>query len=91
MCWSINFIGKPENIVTAIQEQSKRLEGSDASKAEYDEAMPNIIALVKQNFSPKEGYPILEISASGSAYDIAGTKKYSYCNVSIKTLAAQLV
>lgn len=87
MSWSINFIGKPENIVTAIQEESKRLEGSGASKTEYDAAMPNIIALVKQNFSDNEGYPILEISAYGH---VSGSN-YGSCTVSIKPLGGQLV
>ena len=52
MSWSISFIGKPENVALAIEAESATMSGD--SKLEYDDAMPHLAALVRQNFA-KEG------------------------------------
>lgn len=68
MSWSISFIGKPEKVAEAIEENGGKLDGQ--SRIEFDSAKPHLIALVKdQNFAI-DGYgyirPMIRIEASGS-------------------------
>lgn len=88
MSWSVNFVGKPENISKALEENSGKLSG--VSKEEYDTALPHIVALVNQNFN-KDYPPILKIDANGHAYKDGDTTNYSNCSVSITVLGGQLV
>ncbi len=68
MSWSINLMGKPEDVARALQAQSETLSGQ--SKAEFDDALPHLMALVRQNFVDAEHChypaPFLYIEASGS-------------------------
>jgi hypothetical protein len=58
MSWSIQFIGKPEKVVEALQAQ--KLSGESA--VEYADALPHLVGLVKENF----GYDnLVKIVASG--------------------------
>ena len=60
MSWSVNYIGKPQKVVEALNTQSTALSGQ--SKTEYDEALPHLVALVEQNF----GTPyLINLSAAG--------------------------
>ena len=51
MSWSISFIGKPENVEKSQEANSEKLSG--ASKEEYDDAKPHLIAIVNQNFAKR--------------------------------------
>jgi hypothetical protein len=86
MSWSITFIGKPENVSKALNENSAKLNGY--SKEEYDAALPHLDGLVKQNFNADETYPVVvKITASGH-----GQKDtFGYCVSSIETLSGILV
>lgn len=88
MSWSINLIGKPANIVAALEEESGKLTGQ--SKVEFDDALPHIVSLVKQNFANEEPYvePVLMIEASGhgsAKSDDKGTRQVQrQCSVKIQ-------
>lgn len=85
MSWSIQLGEKPENIITALDEQSNKLEGK--SKEEYDEALPHIKALINMNYNKSELSQLgMKVTASGHAYD-----GYSNCTVSIGYLDVILV
>ena len=66
MSWSISFIGKPDNVALAIEGEATKMEGQ--SRLEYEDAVPHLAALVRQNFA-KEGTayqaPCVRITASG--------------------------
>jgi hypothetical protein len=80
MSWSITFIGKPENVAKALEEESVKLNG--LSKDEYDAAVPHFIAIVKQNYGGDKP-PMIKISASGSGYTSNG-KEQRQCTVSVE-------
>lgn len=80
MSWSITFIGKPENVAKALEEQSAKLEGQ--SKVEYDSALPHFVALVKENFGDTP--PMIKINASGHGYASGGEQKQRQCVVSVE-------
>lgn len=82
------FIGNPENIVKALENQSSQLSG--ASKEEYDAALPHLTGLVKQNFN-KNAEPVLKISANGHGYFNNGEPQYNNCQVTIENLGGMLV
>ena len=65
MSWSVSYLGTPSKIVEALQAESERVSGQ--SKMEFDSALPHLIGLVKDNFSPDgQPVPILRLQASGS-------------------------
>lgn len=67
MSWSICVIGKPEDVVSALQEESLKLTGQ--CKAEFDDALPHMVGLLRQNFAkPGTNYvvPKIKLTASGS-------------------------
>jgi len=68
MSWSVQFVGKPEKVVEALIAQSEKL--SRESKAEFDAALPHLVALVNENY----GFDYaVKLVASGHGY--AGTDK----------------
>lgn len=86
MSWSIRVHGKPEAVAQALRDHSDKLSGQ--SKQEYDEALPHLIDLVKQNI----GLPI-DVNASGHATFASshptlrdGVRTYGNCLVEIKHL-----
>lgn len=84
MSWSVQFIGKPEKVVEALQTQSNNLTGE--SKVEYDSALPHLIALVNENFGT--GYPV-KLSASGHGQ--TGEKPTRQLTASIELIYGLLV
>ncbi len=89
MSWSIALIGKPDNIVKALHEQSEKLNGQ--SKEEFDVALPNLENLVKQNYD-STGVLVLSFVASGHAYKTTnGETSHSNCLVEIKHVPGRLV
>jgi hypothetical protein len=88
MSWSINFIGKPDGIVKALEDHSAKLNG--ASKEEFDAALPHLIALVKEN-SNKNADCIVKLSGNGHAYFDKGEKQYGTCSVNIEPLQGILL
>lgn len=87
MSWSIAFIGKPENIAKALEDNSAKLNGQ--SKAEYDAALPHLLGLVKENFA--QNPPMLKVSASGSGYSTNGEQLQRNCNVFIESMYGMIV
>lgn len=87
MSWSINFIGTSENVIKALEENSEKLNG--VSKEEYEEVLPHLVGLVKQNYNTPSPYPI-KIDASGHGFKDANND-YKNCTVSIMSLGGTLV
>jgi alpha-galactosidase len=81
MSWSITLIGKPENVAKALEAHSEKLNG--LSKVEYDDALPHLIGLVKQNFGTSN---LVKIDASGH-----GTENQRQCMVSIQNIYGVVV
>lgn len=82
MSWSINFIGKAEEVIKSLDDYSVKLQGpgGEQSKLEYDEALPHLKALVLQNFGFDR---TIEISANGSGWAEGGEQKNRslYCTI----------
>ena len=74
MSWSVNVIGKSEEVIKELDAYSVRLQGPGAeqSKLEYDEALPHLKALVLQNFGFDR---TIELSAHGSGWAEGGEQK----------------
>jgi hypothetical protein len=84
MSWSVQFIGKPEKIVEALQKQSETMSGE--SKVEYDCALPHLVGLVNENF----GYDYaIKLMASG--HGMTGEKPNRQLTTSIELICGLLV
>jgi hypothetical protein len=86
MSWSVNFIGKPEKVVEALNAQSKTITDVN-SKAEYDAALPHLVALVKETHG--SGYGV-KLAASGSGYT-GGDKPTRQLAVNLEIIYGLLV
>ena len=92
MSWGVSFIGKPANVVKALEEVSGKEVGQ--SKIEYDEALPHLIGLVNQNFvNPDAGeeQPTIQIKATGSGYASNGVQMRRQLSVTIESNYVKLV
>jgi hypothetical protein len=80
MSWSVNFKGKPADVVKSLRDESAKLSGQ--SKVEYDDALPHVVALVEQNF----GNPTSEVklSANGSGSAQGGKQFNRSCSVTLQ-------
>jgi len=88
MSWSVTFIGNPENVAKALEEQSTKLEGQ--SKVEYDSALPHMVALVKENFE-LVNQPIVKIAANGHGYATNGEQTQRHFVMTIERIYGVLV
>jgi hypothetical protein len=89
MSWSISFIGKPEQIINALEDHSRYM-GSGQSKEEFDAALPSLIGLLEQNYD-RGGQMVIELKADGHGlYTIEG-KTFSSCNISLRALTGILL
>jgi hypothetical protein len=87
MSWSVQFIGKPEKVIEALQKQSETMSGE--SKAEYDSALPHLIGIVKENIG--YDWPV-KIVASGHGQSVTGDGKvYRQLTASIELIYGLLV
>lgn len=90
MSWNITFIGKPENVVKALEEQSTKFSGY--SKVEYDAALPHLVGLVKENFNNNGIDIVVKVDASGHGYaGTDGIDQYRQCKSSVEQLYGVLV
>jgi hypothetical protein len=64
MSWSVNFIGKTEKVIEALEKTSESMKGD--SKIEYDAALPHLVALIRENYGTD--YPV-KLAASGHGYN----------------------
>jgi hypothetical protein len=88
MSWSVQFIGKPEKVVEALNAQSETMKTySGDSKAEFDAALPHLVALVNENFGT--GYPV-KLVASGHGVS-GGDKPNRQLTVSLEVIYGLLV
>lgn len=85
MSWSVLLVGKPDNIVAALEFESGKLTGN--CKEEFDGALPGLILLVRQNFQdrvgPGYGPPTLTLEASGSGTAENGKHMNRECQVKL--------
>jgi len=87
MSWSVQFIGKPENVVTALEKESAKL--TDQSKVEFDSALPSLIGIVKENFG--ENVPLVKLVASGHGYAKDDVQVQRQLTVSVELIYGVLV
>lgn len=87
MSWSIAIIGKADNIVKALEDQSAKLGGQ--SKVEFDSVLPSLVGIVKENFGNEN--QIIKLTASGHGTASNGEQKQRQCVASIEMFYAQLV
>lgn len=85
MSWGIQLIGKPDKINERLQKYSESLR--DQSKAEFDEAMPHLQALISQMVGENL---LVKLSASGHASFSGGEKTYAQVSVAIDPLYGEL-
>jgi len=92
MSWSVQLIGKPENIVTALDEESAKLDGE--SKAEFDAVLPALKTLAQNNFSiGGEGFvePLLRLEAAGHGHTRGGERVSCSVAVKLESLYGRIV
>jgi hypothetical protein len=83
MSWSVSHTGTPQEVVGALREHSEGLSGQ--SKAEYEDALPHLVALVEQNFGREgEKPPRLTLSAHGSGSSVDGKQLDRECCVNLR-------
>ena len=87
MSWQVQFIGSPENVAKALEAESLRL--SDQSKEEFDAALPHMVGLVKENFSPS---PIMvKLTALGHGYSVDGEAKDRLFSITLERMYGTIV
>jgi hypothetical protein len=87
MSWSVNFIGKPQNVVNALIAESNKMSGQ--SKEEFDAALPHIVDLVKENIGENA---FIKVDAAGHGIkDKDGIFYQKNCKVSIDYFYGNLV
>jgi hypothetical protein len=92
MSWSVSFIGKPENVVVALEQERHRMDGQ--SKVEYEAAWQSLATLVRENFgSQEEGYPepVVKLEASGHGYSRDGEQLQRGLTVKLEPCYTKLV
>lgn len=82
MSWSVSFIGTPDKIVVALENQSGKL--SDQSKVEYDSVLPHLIGIVRENFGDDSA--VLHLNANGHGYAEKGEQKNRNLTVELKRI-----
>ena len=87
MSWSLTLIGKPENVVAALEARSAKMEGQ--TKIEFDSALPHMAALVKENFGTDN--PVVKLVANGYGYANGGEQVQRNLAISIERIYAELV
>lgn len=87
MSWSVLFIGKPEKVVEALKENSEKLSGY--SKTEYENALPNMVNLVNQNFGNQN--QLVKIVANGHGMIENGTPKNGTFSIEISQIYGLVV
>jgi hypothetical protein len=85
MSWNIELIGKPDKINERLQRYSESLR--DQSKAEFDEAMPHLQALISQAVGENL---LIKLKASGHASFSGGEKTYGQVSVAIDPIYGEL-
>jgi hypothetical protein len=88
MSWSIQFIGKPENVSKALEDYSTKLDGM--SKEEYDKALPHLKGLVEQNSNKSTGI-LVRVEANGHAFSQDGELQYSNCKAVVEPVYGTVV
>lgn len=89
MSWSVNYIGTPENVTKALDENSAKLQ--DKSKEEYDEALPHLKGLIAMNYNKQFAGMGIKLVAAGHAYTDGKDSAYSNCTISITPIDCTLV
>lgn len=92
MSWSIAFIGKPKNIVGAMQEEAEKMVGT--SKEEYLHALPHLQSLVALNFAEVEteySPSVIRVVANGHGIFKDGKQVSGQQNVVIESFGGKLV
>lgn len=87
MSWSIQLIGKSENVADALLKESEKVSGQ--SKVEFDTALPHLIALVKENFGNPAS--LLKITANGHGYAVGDEQRNRNLNVTIENIYGTIV
>lgn len=72
MSWGVTFIGTPDKVCAALEANSAALTGQ--SKAEFDDALPHLVGLVKQN-RMGDGMALVQLEANGSGYTKDGVEQ----------------
>lgn len=62
MSWSVHFVGRRDNIIKALNEESDRLTGE--SKKEYDSYLSDLTNMVSANYN-NYSEPVLSLQAHG--------------------------
>lgn len=81
MSWSVTVIGEPEKVAVALEEHSRSLSGQ--SKIEFDDALPHLQAIVRQNFRNDGQGQIVELDANGSGTSQGDKQLNRSCSVKI--------
>lgn len=90
MSWSIAIIGHPAKIDAKLAELSNKFDSQ--TKVEFDDALPHLSALVRQNWNPADQeQPVIKLEASGHGYAVNGDQKQRTLKASIESFWATIV
>lgn len=90
MSWNIAFIGKTSDVVAALKAESNKLTFNDASKQEYDAALPHLVGLVEQNVEPQTE-AIVKVQAAGHGTVVNGKIVQNQVSVGIERFYGSIV
>lgn len=81
MSWSVQVIGKPEAVKGQLQRACAGYQEGSASRHEFEEALPHLLAIVDANVGPVA----VQVEANGHAsFDASGVKTSGACSVTIR-------
>jgi hypothetical protein len=96
MSWSVSVIGEPDKIIAHLEDLSVNQGGQ--SKVEFDDVLPHLIGLVKQNFSDTgQDPPVLKLAANGhgACNGVPGATNskqlYRNCNISLERFSTKIL
>lgn len=85
MSWSVQFIGKPENVADALKAQKM---SDPQSNLEYESALPHLVGIVEENFGNEN---FVKIIASGHGYSVNGEQKNRSLTVTLENIYGVIV
>lgn len=92
MSWSVGFIGNPSKVVEALEKHSDLITGQ--SKIEFDDALPHLVGLVKQNFAEEgenNAHVVIQLTANGHGYANGTVQMNRQVQVDLKRVYGLLV
>ena len=90
MSWGFKIVGKPEQVAAELESLG---EGKQKTSKSFRDAMPHLVALLKENFSVMPGQPevFVSLDISHSGYTVDDRVLEGTLNVELKRIYGKVV